>query len=232
MISLAERVVEVLGVTGKPGEAWILQIGRSLVDCDRGVLGGKRSLIIDRDAKYTEPFRRLVCEAGTEVIRLPPRSPNLSAYAERFVRSITDECLNRMIFVGQALLRRAITEYMMHYHQERNHQRLDNRLIRQNPSMIAHDGCVSRHSLLGGMLNFYHRWQRERFRPGIWITRVRMNPRLTEPVYPSITYANKDCQCVSRPGFAGLPRALSASHLRHAPDPSGGRRLRSTRLSR
>ena len=157
MISLADRVVVVLGVTATPGEAWILQIGRSLVDCDNGVLGGKRSFIIDRDAKYTEPFRRLVWEAGTEVIRLPPRSPNLNAYAERFVCSIKDECLNRMIFVGQASFRRAVSEYMAHNHGERNHQALDNRLIRQDPSMIAHDGCVSRRPRLGGMLNFYHR---------------------------------------------------------------------------
>ena len=109
MISLADRAVEVLGVTAKPGEAWMLQIGRSLVDCESGALRGKRFLIIDRDTKYTEQFRRLVREAGTAVIRLPPRSPNLNAHAERFVRSIQDECLNRMIFVGQASLRRAVS---------------------------------------------------------------------------------------------------------------------------
>ena len=83
---------------------------------------GKRYLILDRDTKYTEQFRRLVREAGTEVIRLPPRSPNLNAHAERFVRSIQDECLNRMIFVGQGSLCRAVSEYMTHYHEERNHQ--------------------------------------------------------------------------------------------------------------
>ena len=144
MISLANRVVEVLGVTAKPGEVWMLQAGRGLVDCESGALRGKRYLIIDRDTKYTEQFRRLVREAGTEVIRLPPRSPNLNAHAERFVRSIQDECLNRMIFVGQGSLCRAVSEYMTHYHEERNHQGLDNRLIRPEPHMIAHDGCVSR----------------------------------------------------------------------------------------
>ena len=65
-----------------------------------------------------EQFRRIVCEAGTEVIRLPPRSPNLNAYAERFVRSIKDEYLNRTIFVGQASLRRAVSEYIARYHLE------------------------------------------------------------------------------------------------------------------
>ena len=91
------------------------------------------------------------------MIRLPPRSPNLNAHAERFVRSFKDECLNRMIFVGQRSLCRAVSEYMTHYYEERNHQGLDNRLIRGEPSLIAHDDCVSRRARLGGMLNFYHR---------------------------------------------------------------------------
>jgi putative transposase len=75
----------------------------------------KRYLIVDRDTKYTQQFRRLVEESGTKVIRLPPMSPNLNAYAERFVRSIKEECLARMIFFGQASLRRAIDEFMAHY---------------------------------------------------------------------------------------------------------------------
>jgi hypothetical protein len=72
-------------------------------------------LIIDRDTKYTEQFRRMIRDEGTKVIRLPPRSPNLNKYAERFVRSITDECLDRMIFVGQGSLWRAVAEYLSHY---------------------------------------------------------------------------------------------------------------------
>ncbi len=84
-------------------------------------------------------------------------SPNLNAYAERFVRSIKDECLNRMIFVGQASLRRAITHYVEHYHAERNHQGLENRLIRPGASRGASDGAVYRRPRLGGMLNYYYR---------------------------------------------------------------------------
>ena len=79
----------------------MLQIGRNLVDEHEGVLTGKRYLIIDRDTKYSERFREFVEEGGTKVIRLPPLSPNLNAYAERFVRSIKDECLGRMIFLGK-----------------------------------------------------------------------------------------------------------------------------------
>ena len=115
VIGLADRVVQVLGVRAKPDETWMLQIGRNLIDSESGALRGKRYLIIDRDSKFTDQFRRLVREAGTEVIRLPPMSPNLNAYAERFVRSIKDECLNRMIFIGQASLRRAVSEFLEHY---------------------------------------------------------------------------------------------------------------------
>jgi putative transposase len=84
-------------------------------------------------------------------------SPNLNAYAERFVRSIKDECLNRMIFVGQASLRRAVAEYMDHYHTERNHQGLENRLIHTPPILTANDGAIRRRTHLGGTLNFYYR---------------------------------------------------------------------------
>jgi transposase InsO family protein len=84
-------------------------------------------------------------------------SPNLNAYAERFVRSIKDECLNRMIFIGQASLRRAVAEYMEHYHSERNHQGLENRLIHARTAVAANDRVIYRHARLGGTLNFYYR---------------------------------------------------------------------------
>ena len=84
-------------------------------------------------------------------------SPNLNEYAERFVRSIKEECLNRMVFVGQASLRRAIAHYVAHYHAERNHQGLENRLIRPEPSHGANARLVHRRPRLGGMLNYYYR---------------------------------------------------------------------------
>jgi transposase InsO family protein len=91
------------------------------------------------------------------VIRLPPRSLNLNAYAERFVRSIKDECLNRMIFVGQASLRRAVSEYVEHYHRERNHQSLENRLLKPLPVAESYTGTIDCHTRLGGVLNYYYR---------------------------------------------------------------------------
>jgi len=81
---------------------------------------------------------------------------NLNAFAERFVRSIRSECLNRMIFFGQASLQRAISHFMAHYHTERNHQGLANQLLRAAP-IVAPFQPVRRCQRLGGMLNFYHR---------------------------------------------------------------------------
>lgn len=141
----------------RPDEAWMLQIGRNLLDAANGSLDSKRYLILYRDTKYSERFRGLVKESGIEVTRLPPRRPNLNAYAERFVRSIKQECLNRIIFVGQASLRRAIAQYMGHYHEERNHQCLDNRLIRAEPLIAANDALIHCRLRLGGMLNYYYR---------------------------------------------------------------------------
>jgi putative transposase len=92
-----------------------------------------------------------------KLIRLPPMSPNLNAYAERFVRSIKDECLNRMILAGQAPLRRAVTEYVEHYHGERNHQGLENRLIQLPTAATGDHGPIWCHARLGGTLNFYYR---------------------------------------------------------------------------
>ena len=91
------------------------------------------------------------------VVQLPPRSPNLNAYAERFVRSIKDECLNRMIFFGERSLRKATREYAAHYHRERNHQGLDNRLIEPPDRAESGSSAIKCSQRLGGMLRFYHR---------------------------------------------------------------------------
>jgi putative transposase len=157
VISLSDRVVHIAGITSRPDEAWMLQVGRNLVDADSGALALKRYLIVNRDAKYTERFRILVKESGTEINRLPPMSPDVNAYAERFVRSIRDECLGRMIFLGQASLRRAISEFTSHCHTERNHEGLANRLIRPQSQEMANRSAIYRRQRLGGTLNYYYR---------------------------------------------------------------------------
>src|SRR5882757_3239781 len=101
---------------------WMSQIARNLTDAEEGILTGKRYLIHDRDPLFTAEFRAMIADAGVESVKLPPRSPNLNAYAERFVRSIKESCLDRMIFFGEGSLRKGIDEFVLHYHGERNHQ--------------------------------------------------------------------------------------------------------------
>jgi transposase InsO family protein len=147
--------MRIAGITTNPAEAWMLQIARNLCDVEDGVLTQGRKLIIDRDAKYSYDWRSFIEEQGVEVIRLPPKSPNLNAYAERFGRSINEECLDRMIFIGEASLRRAVAQFMVHYHTERNHQGLDNRLIQAERPAVPSHRAVERRVRLGGMLSFY-----------------------------------------------------------------------------
>jgi putative transposase len=156
-IDLASRSVHVAGITPHPDNSWMMQIARNVTDIDNGFLHGKRHLILDRDAKYSEAFRSILVREGIQVIRLPPRSPNLNAYAERFVRSIKEECLSRMIFFGKASLRHAITQYMAHYHFERNHQGLGNRLIQPVAGIGPRYDPIRRRQRLGGTLSYYHR---------------------------------------------------------------------------
>ena len=112
MIELATRRVALCGITTNPNEAWMLQVARNLMDHESGALLGQRHLIVDRDTKYSAAFRALLAREGVEVIRLPPRSPNLNAFAERLVRSIKSECLWKLIPIGAPMLRRALREYM------------------------------------------------------------------------------------------------------------------------
>ena len=90
-----------------------------------------------------------------EGLRLPARSPNLNAFAEHFVRSIRQECLDRMVFFGEASLCRAVTEFVSHYNRERNHQGLDNRIIQPDFSEFPANGKIRRRKRLGGLLNYY-----------------------------------------------------------------------------
>jgi putative transposase len=155
-IDIASRSVHVAGITTHPDNSWMTQIARNITDVDDGFLRGKRYLILDRDAKYSEGFRKVLVREGIHVVRLPPRSPNLNAFAERFVRSIKEECLNRMIFLGQASLRHAIGQYMTHYHVERNHQGIGNRLLQSLSAVDKLHGAIKRRERLGGMLSYYH----------------------------------------------------------------------------
>jgi putative transposase len=157
VMELATRRVCIAGVTTHPDTRWMLQMARQLTDTVDGILLGKRYLILDRDAKYCLAFRHVVKREGIEVIRLPPpRSPDLNAYAQRWVRSVHEECLSKVIAIGQGMLRRALREFVEHHHLERNHQGLANALI--TPCTVESRDCaIGRRSRLGGVLNYYER---------------------------------------------------------------------------
>jgi transposase InsO family protein len=103
-----------------------------------------------------QAVRHQLRDAGVRVVRIPERAPNANAYAERFVRSINEECLDRLIPMGERHFWRAVAEYVEHYHGERNHQGLGNRLI-SGPRVITITSRVRRRLRLGGLLNFYER---------------------------------------------------------------------------
>src|SRR5262249_21956351 len=132
------------------------QCARQLTDPFEGFLLGKRYLIHDRDTKFTQAFDALLKDSGVEPILLPPRSPNLNAHCERFVRSIKEEALEQMVLLGERALSYVIHQYLAHYHTERNHQGLDNRLIARE-AIDGQMGPVIRRERLGGLLSYYHR---------------------------------------------------------------------------
>ncbi len=133
------------------------QIARNLTDVDDGFLKGARYLIHDRDPLFTEAFRGVLGSSGVRTAKLPARSPDLNAYAERFVRSIKSECLVQIIPLGERHLRTAVKEYTEHYHLERNHQGLANELIEKPRDDLDVNGAVECRERLGGILKYYDR---------------------------------------------------------------------------
>ena len=129
VIELHSRRVSIVGSTPHPDEALVRQVVRQLTAADEGVLDGHRVLICDRDRKWSLAVRELLETSGVRVIQTPFRAPNCNAHAERFVRSVKEECLNRLIPLGERHFRRALADFVVHYHRERNHQGLGNELI-------------------------------------------------------------------------------------------------------
>jgi transposase InsO family protein len=149
VMKLKTRTVEIAGITRQPDEAWMTQIARNLTDARDGFLRGVSHLILDRDPLYTAAFRRLLRGSGVTPVVLPAWSPNLNAFAERFVGSVKSECLERIVPLGEGHLRAAV-------HEERPHQGLGNQLITPKTTAIG-TGPVTCRARLGGVLKFYDR---------------------------------------------------------------------------
>ena len=158
-IHLESRKVEVTGITPHPNEAWMEQIARNVTMDEWGFLEGCRYLIHDRDTKFTDSFRAIVKSSHVEPLKLPARSPNLNAYAERWVKSVKEEALSKLILFGETSLRRSLHEYLGHYHVERNHQGKDNVLLFPTATKAKNhvDGPICCKERLGGLLKYYHR---------------------------------------------------------------------------
>jgi transposase InsO family protein len=157
-IHLGSRKVHIAGMTLHPNEAWMTQIARHVTMEEWGVLAPGHYLIHDRDGKYCPAFHQIIDAAGVKRVPLPPQSPNLNAYAERWVRSVKEECLSRLILFGEASLWHALTQYVEHFHHERNHQGKGNVLlfppVSQDPERADPIQCRER---LGGLLKYYVR---------------------------------------------------------------------------
>ena len=156
-IHLETRRVTIGGITKHPTEEWILQIGRNATDASSGCLKQCRYVLHDRDSKFTASFRETLQSAGAKPLRLPPQSPNLNAFAERWVRSVKDECLRELILFGEGSLKRALTEFTEHYHSERPHQGKGNVLLFPTRDQPLVDGPVRCNARLGGLLRYYSR---------------------------------------------------------------------------
>ncbi len=157
VMELKTRRVHFAGCTANPNEAWMKQTARELTGFDSEVLSGKRIILMDRDTKFCESFRKLLRGAGTKPLRLPPRAPNMNAHLERFFGSLKSECLDRLILFGERSLRNAVNRYLEHYHLDRCHQGLGNNLITlpEHPPDTTKE--IETSERLGGLLRSYRR---------------------------------------------------------------------------
>jgi putative transposase len=157
-IHLESRRVDIAGITVHPDERWMQQIARNVTMEGCGILTDCRYLLHDRDTKYTPSFRAIITSGQVEPLALPAHSPNLNAYAERWVRSVKEECLSKIILFGERSLRRALSQYVEHYHDERNHQGKGNVLLFPRNTHIHHERqSVRCRERLGGLLRYYHK---------------------------------------------------------------------------
>ena len=157
-IHLETRRVDIGGITVHPDERWMQQMARNVTMEVWGALQGCRYLLHDRDTKYTPSFRAIIESSQVKSLALPARSPNLNAHAERWVKSVKEECLSRLVLFGERSLRRALQAYLAHYHGERNHQGRGNVLLFPSvPKTPAGEGPVQCRERLGGLLRYYHR---------------------------------------------------------------------------
>ena len=154
---LATRRGDFSGLTANPDKGWMLQVGKDVTDVEEGFLRGKKYLLMDRDARFSEAFRMTRGQGGVEAVRLPPRSPNLAAHIEPIMRSVKEECLGRMVYLGERALQSATIFHLEQFHSERNHQGIGNRLIGSGEEAGRKKGEIVCRERLGGPPRYYCR---------------------------------------------------------------------------
>jgi putative transposase len=144
-------------MTPSPDQRWMVQMARNVTMADRGLLQPGQYLIYDRDGKFCPAFQRIIDAVGVPRVVLPPRSPNLNAYAERWVRSVKDEGLSRLILLSEHALRHALIRYEGHYHTERPHRGKGNAILLPAAAPEGEpEGPVRCRERRGGLLKYYH----------------------------------------------------------------------------
>src|SRR4051812_1926523 len=156
-LHLETRRITLAGITRHPTEAWINQMARNAVDDASGALRQCRYVLHDRDAKFCSAFDDVLASEGIQSLKVPPRSPNLNAFSERWVRSVKEECLSKLILFGELSLGRALNEFVAHFHSERNHQGKGNALLFPAPALLTPPRQVRWRERLGGLLRYYCR---------------------------------------------------------------------------
>ncbi len=160
VIVVQTRLVEIAGIATNPDGQWMKQMARNLTDSVDGFLRNATYLIHDRDPLYTAAFEALLKERGVKCVKIPAQSPNCNPHAERFVKTVRDECLRHFVIFGERHLRYLLKEFLSHYHRERFHQGLGGQLIEATAGSTSEKGAHGKvvcRSRLGGILNFYHR---------------------------------------------------------------------------